>query len=123
MPTTTPQAKTFSTPVAQKNNAFPAFKSPVNQTPEGLDSTSARLTSNTPIKSVVKTTSTLTKGASREVQQQRQISLHDILHKPKHTQDDEFWMSLFTILMIPVLLLYTLFEIIVKAAPWATGPS
>lgn len=52
---------------------------------------------------------------------QNHISLHDVAHQPAHVHDDSFWTSLFTILVIPVLLLYALFEIVVKAAPWPTG--
>ncbi len=48
-------------------------------------------------------------------------ALHTILDTPKHTTDNSFIMSLLTILAIPILFLYALFEIILKTSPFPTG--
>jgi len=63
-------------------------------------------------------TSALTNSQSSKAQNQTR---HDPSHAIKTLTDTSFWGSLLTILMIPVLLLLALFEIVVKAAPWATG--
>jgi hypothetical protein len=124
----TPQFKSISSIPAPKTSSFPGFKSPLPEknigvgeplkiVPEGV---LVKTTSNTSPQDIAKAKATFTKPASREAPQQKP---HADPHGLKHIGDQSFWASLLTILAIPVLLLLALFDIIIKAAPWATGPS
>lgn len=129
MPNNPPQFKSFQSIPAPKSSSTPGFKSPLPEknievgeplkiVPEGV---LVKTTSNSP-QDIAKAKTDFTKSASQEVRQHPQPP-HDPSHAIKTLTDQSFWASLLTILAIPVLLLLALFDIIVKAAPWATGPS
>ena len=128
MPDNPLQFKSFQSIPAPKSSSAPGFKSPLPEknigageplkiVPEGV---LVKTTGNTSPQDIAKAKTAFTKPASREVQQQKP---HLDPHGLKHIGDQSFWASLLTILAIPILLLMALFDIIIKATPWATGPS
>lgn len=127
MPDNRPQFKTINSTPALKPNTTSAFKNPPlqgnanlnNPTPE--EKIARTVTTITP-QNITKTKQDFTKAASRAIPTQQQKPHYDS-HALNHTKDDSYWVSLFTILSIPILLLYALFEVITKATPWPTGPS